>query len=62
MSTSIGFLGTIPEAIRAGLRDRGHDVHEGVDDVILVHAAKGALPAFPKESVVVAICDTLDAS
>jgi hypothetical protein len=61
MTTSIGFLGTIPEAIRTGLRERGHEVHDGADDVIVVAAAKGALPTFPKESVVVAICDTLEA-
>jgi DNA-binding protein Fis len=61
MTTSIGFLGTVPEAIRAGLRERGHEVHDGIDDVIVAFAAKGgALPAFPKESVVVAICDGLE--
>jgi hypothetical protein len=62
MTTSIGFLGTVPEAIRAGLRERGHEVHDGVDDVIVAFAPKGALPSFPKESVVVAICDGLEAA
>jgi hypothetical protein len=62
MTTSVGFLGTVPDAIRAGLRERGHEVHDGVDDVIVAFAPKGALPAFPKESVVVAICDGFDAT
>src|SRR4051812_8627067 len=62
MITSIGFLGTVPEAIRTGLRERGHEVHDGVDDVIVAFAPKGVLPSFPKESVVVAVCDGLEAA
>lgn len=62
MTTSIGFLGTVPDAIRVGLRERGHEVHDGVDDVIVAFAPKGVLPSFPKESVVVAICDGFEAT
>ena len=62
MTTSIGFLGTVPDAIRTGLRERGHEVHDGVDDVIVAFAPKGVLPSFPRESVVVAVCDGLEAA
>jgi hypothetical protein len=61
MTTSIGVLGSIPDAVRNGLRERGHEVHDGVDDVIVVHA-RGNLPEFPKASVIVAICDTLEST
>ena len=61
MGTSIGVLGSFPEALRGALRERGHEIHDGPDDVIVVHA-RGELPAFPKDSVVVAVCDTLDAT
>ncbi len=61
MTTSIGVLGSIPDAVRSGLRERGHEIHDGPDDVIVVHA-RGNLPEFPKGSVVVALCDTLEAT
>ncbi len=61
MGTSIGIVGSFPEALRGALRERGHEVHDGPDDVIVVHA-RGELPAFPKDSVVIAVCDTLEAS
>ncbi len=57
MSTSIGILGSIPDGLRAGLRERGHEVHDGTDDIILVVSARGDIPSFPAESVVVALSD-----
>lgn len=59
MSTSIGLLGSVPESLRAALRQRGHEIHDGADDVILVHA-RGEFPAIPAGAVVIAICDTLE--
>ena len=61
MTTAIGVLGSIPDAIRTGLRERGHEIHDGNDDVIVVHA-RGELPAFPKDSIVIAICDNIEAT
>jgi DNA-binding NtrC family response regulator len=57
MSTSIGVLGSISDALKNGLRERGHDVHDGNDDVIVIASASGDLPSFPAESVVIAISD-----
>src|ERR1700690_1135693 len=61
MTTPIGLLGPIPDSLRTALRARGHDVHDGNADVIVARAQGNVWPTFPKDSVVVALCDSLDA-
>jgi len=57
MTTSIGVLGPISESLKSALRERGHDVHDGTDDVVLVAAPRGDLPAISGESVAIALSD-----
>jgi Bacterial regulatory protein, Fis family len=64
--TPIGLLGTVPEPIRAALRQNGHDLVEPLPpspgvEVVIAHA-RGDWPVFPRDSIVIAVCDGPEAS
>ncbi len=67
MISSIAFLGSVPDSIRAALRAAGHDVQDGQPSagdrsVVVVAHARGDWPTFAKGTLVVAICDTPEAA
>ncbi len=62
MNTSIGVLGPISDALKTALRERGHDIHDGNDDVIVVVSPRGDLPSHPAESIVIALSDAPSAA
>jgi hypothetical protein len=59
MST-IGLLGSVSDKVVNALRGAGYDVGLGDKGDILVASYRGDWPTFPKGSVVIALCDTMD--
>jgi hypothetical protein len=62
MSTPLGLLGALPDALLASLREHGYDLHPATaqDDVVLV-GDRSDPNDLPRGPVVLAICDSLQA-